>query len=209
MKATILSICDYTGNWSRPYADAAYQVIRIDLQNGQDVRLMHHVGEPIHGILAAPPCTHFSRAGASHWKNKGDAELLEGMSVVDACLRMVAIYRPTWWVLENPIGRLQDYIGPPQWKFDPWQFGDPYTKRTWLWGHFTPPLPLFSTQARCEVEPEFRMVSAGSMTRAQLRERGITKQLPRDRTAWLGSRRKAERSATPHGFSKAFFEANP
>lgn len=195
---TILSLCDFTGNWSRPYEEAGYEVIRIDLQHGQDVRLMAHVGQPIHGILAAPPCTHFSRAGAVHWKHKGDVELLEGLAVVDACLRMVAIYRPAWWVLENPIGRLKDYLGRPAWRFDPWQFGDPWTKRTWLWGHFTPPTPLFAPQARHSVKPVFRAVGGGSQTRARLSGRGIALCRP-----------TKERSATPPGFARAFFEANP
>lgn len=150
---TILSLCDHTGNWSRPYEEAGYPVIRVDLQDGQDVRLLRRIDEPIHGILAAPPCTHFSRAGAWMWEAKGEAAILEGLALIDACLRTVAIYRPTWWALENPIGRLKDYLGPPNWRFDPWMFGDPYTKRTWLWGEFTPPMPLFSAQARCVVEP--------------------------------------------------------
>jgi hypothetical protein len=60
----ILSLCDLTGNWSRPYEEAGYDVVRIDIQLGQDVRLLRFDPMPIHGILAAPPCTHFSRAGA-------------------------------------------------------------------------------------------------------------------------------------------------
>lgn len=180
----ILSLCDRTGNWSRPYLNAGYQVIRVDLQEGQDARLLRHLGEPVHGILAAPPCTHFARSGAPHWARKGEAELLDGLSVADACLRAVAIYRPTWWALENPVGRLQDYLGPPVWKFDPCDFGDPWTKRTWLWGHFTPPVPLFAPTARRRVEP-----TEGDVT---TRTRG-----------------KTARSATPEGFARAFFEANP
>ena len=152
---TILSLCDYTGNWSRPYEKAGYSVIRIDLQHGQDVRLMKRIEEPIHGILAAPPCTHFSIAGSQYWKSKGDNALLEGLAIVDACLRAVAIYHPVWWVLENPKGRLREYLGEPAWRFQPWQFGDPYTKMTCLWGHFVIPVPLFSRQARQEVEPVF------------------------------------------------------
>jgi hypothetical protein len=205
MKGVILSLCDFTGNWSRPYEQAGYDVIRVDLQHGRDVRLMRHIGMPVHGILAAPPCTHFSRAGAVHWKHKGDAELLEGLAVVDACLRAVAIYRPAWWALENPVGRLKDYLGPPHWRFHPWMFGDPYTKRTWLWGHFTPPMPLFSAQARDVVEPRFS--APGGLSQGTKAHLPTFKSL--DRTTYLGSRRKVERSATPMGFARAFFESNP
>jgi hypothetical protein len=189
---TILSLCDRTGNWSRPYEEAGYRVVRVDLARGGDVRLLRHLGEPVHGILAAPPCDHFARSGARWWAEKGEAALLDGLAIADACLRTVAIYRPVWWALENPIGRLQDYLGPPAWKFDPHQFGDPWTKRTWLWGHFTPPMPLFAPTARKAVRVDHSGRPGG-----------------RDRTTLLGSRGKAERSATPDGFSRAFFEANP
>jgi hypothetical protein len=192
MKGLILSLCDYTGNWSRPYEEAGYQVIRVDLQHGQDVRLLEQLGEPVHGILAAPPCTAFSKAGAWAWEAKGEAAILEGLAVVDACLRAVAIYRPEFWALENPAGRLKRWLGPPKWSFNPCDFGDPWTKRTYLWGHFTPPMPLFAAQARKAVAVELVGRPGG-----------------RDRSTRLSSRNKVERAATPEGFSRAFFQVNP
>jgi hypothetical protein len=183
---TVLSLCDFTGNWSRPYEEAGYDVIRVDIQMGQDVRLMKRIDYPIHGILAAPPCTHFSRAGAWLWEAKGEAAILDGLAAVDACLRAVAIYRPVWWALENPIGRLKDYLGPPAWRFDPCDYGDAWTKRTWLWGHFTPPVPIISAQARACVRPKIM-----------------------DATTRISSRNVNKRSATPPGFARAFFESNP
>ena len=185
MGPLILSLCDYSGSWSRPYADAGYEVRRVDLKHGQDVRLIEHIGEPVHGILAAPPCDHFALSGARWWEGKGEQAILDGLAIVDACLRAVAIYRPTWWVLENPVGRLRRWLGPPAWSFDPCDFGDPYTKRTHLWGHFTPPVPLMSVQARRAVAP-----SLGSKMHTAVRD-------------------KARRSVTPAGFAQAFFEANP
>lgn len=190
--AVILSLCDYTGNWSAPYAEAGYDVRRVDLQHGQDVRLLEHLRLPVHGILAAPPCTAFSKAGAWKWKEKGTAGLLEGLALVDACLRAVAIYRPVWWALENPAGRLRRWLGKPAWSFQPCNFGDPWTKRTFLWGCFTPPTPLFSEQARQAVEPLALPGAPGS----------------NDYTTRLNSK-DVRRSATPPGFAKAFFECNP
>jgi hypothetical protein len=191
--AAILSLCDYTGNWSRPYELAGYQVIRVDLANGVDVRTLEHIEQPIHGILAAPPCTHFSKSGAHLWERKGEAAILDGLSIVDACLRCVAIYRPSWWALENPAGRLKNWLGPAKWSFNPCDFGDAWTKRTYLWGDFTPPAPLFAPQARKAVAPAPMVGRPGC----------------RDRTTLLGSRGQRERSATPEGFARAFYEANP
>jgi hypothetical protein len=202
LTGTILSLCDRSGNWSRPYEEAGYRVIRLDLADGRDVRLLRvaEVEGPVTGILAAPPCDHFSKAGAWCWERKGDAALLEGLSVVDACLRLVAVHRPDWWALENPAGRLKDFLGPPAWSFDPCQFGDladdpgseAYTKRTYLWGNFTPPMPL--------------MIG---------RDAGVPRVLygvpggNRDRTTMLGSRNKVARSTTPTGFARAFYLSNP
>ena len=130
MFKTIVSLCDYSGIWSQPYVDAGYDVIRIDEQlDGQDVRLLEHPGD-VYGILAAPPCRVFCRPGARLWKEWGDGELLGGLSIVDACLRMVAICQPKFWALENPPGRLHRYLGKPALSFHPWHYGDPWTKHT-------------------------------------------------------------------------------
>jgi hypothetical protein len=58
----ILSLCDYTGEWSRPYREDDYDVIQVDLGHGQDVRLMELPSKPVHGVLAAPPCTVFANS---------------------------------------------------------------------------------------------------------------------------------------------------
>jgi hypothetical protein len=181
----VLSLCDFSGAWSAPYEAAGYEVIRVDLASGQDVRTIEHLGRPVQGILAAPPCDHFAVSGARWWEGKGMGPVLDGLAVVDACLRAVAIYRPAWWALENPVGRLRRWLGPPQFSFDPCDFGDPYTKRTHLWGDFVPPVPIVSAQARQSVAP-----SLGSKMHTMIRD-------------------KARRSETPAGFATAFFEANP
>jgi len=68
---TILSLCDYSGNWAKPYADAGYNVRLIDVKTTGDLRLLpfDQLGH-VHGILAAPPCTHFAASGARWWADK-------------------------------------------------------------------------------------------------------------------------------------------
>lgn len=141
----ILSLCDYSGVWSKPYQDAGYKVIRVDLKLGQDLRLLRHPGR-VWGVLAAPPCTVFSLAG-NRWK-RSDSDLLEALSVVDACLRLVSVSSPQWWALENPRGKLVHYLGKPRLEFEPFEYGSPWTKRTCLWGNFL--IPEFAP-----IQPEF------------------------------------------------------
>lgn len=178
---TVLSLCDHSGAWSAPYRAAGYDVRQVDLKHGDDVRVFEALPYPVRGVLAAPPCTHLASSGARWWAEKGDAALLEAMAVVDACLRIVVVHRPLWWVLENPIGRLSKYLGKPAMSFDPSDYGDPYTKRTLLWGHFAAPMktPVFASE--------------GSKMH----------KLPPSED------RQALRSITPAGFAQAFYEANP
>ncbi len=184
----ILSLCDFTGEWPRPYREAGYRVTSIDLKTTGDLRLLNPLDfGPVHGIMAAPPCTDFARSGARWWKAKG--EPLEGLSVMDACLRFVILLRPQWWAMENPVGRMKDYIGPSAFSFDPCDYGDPYTKRTQLWGSFTPPMPIFVGKhlgvAATEGSKMHRCYGGKS------------------------ERTKAARSVTPAGFANAFFRSNP
>lgn len=117
----IISLCSGTGAWECPYVEAGYTVISItkavpsNLYAQQlnskviidDVRTWMWKGagiKEVHGVLCAPPCTHLARSGARYWKDKGPAALREAMSVVDACIRLISIWKPKWWALENPIG---------------------------------------------------------------------------------------------------------
>jgi site-specific DNA-cytosine methylase len=185
---TIISLCDYTGNWVKPYYDAGYNVIQIDLQYGQDVRLLQFQGG-VYGVLAAPPCTMFAAAG-NRWRRTPE-EIQEALSIVDACLRLVVTSRPQFWALENPVGKLKRYLGDPAFRFDPCDYGDPYTKKTCLWGRFNAPKP---TQ---RVEPIKKPSSHHSID-AYLKHQGYA----------LGTQRAKLRSMTPLGFAYAFFEAN-
>ena len=122
----ILSLCDYSGSWSDPYREAGYKVIQIDFQlDGSDVRLLQRERN-VHGILAAPPCTCFASSGA--WVKRSEREMLEALSVVDACVRLAFACQPVWWALENPVGTLARYLGKPKFYFNPCDFGDPWTK---------------------------------------------------------------------------------
>lgn len=142
-------------------------------------------GLKIVGLFAMPDCTHLAGSGARWWEAKGETALLEALSLVDACLRIGFALKSQglrWCAVENPVGRLSAFLGKPRMTFQPNKYGDPYTKRTCLWGWgFSTDLP------ENEVEPT---------------EGGKMWKLP------PSDDRKALRSVTPSGFAKAFFEAN-
>ncbi len=140
----ILDLCAGTGAWSEPYLKAGYDVVRVDLP--YDIRLAEAPLSRAHGILAAPPCTVFSYARNRYEPTAN--EIMQAMSVVDACLRQIVLHRPAWWALENPVNKLRRYLGPPQWSFRQWQYGDPGEKPTGLWGSFTPPMFLVGPRSK-------------------------------------------------------------
>lgn len=185
----ILDLCGGTGSWSKPYADAGYDV-RVITIPGQDVRTYKLPDEPIYGILAAPPCTHFSTSGAQYWKAKdADGRTFEDTTILTACLMLIARGRSSFWALENPVGRMRKLLGDPQLIFNPCDYGDPYTKKTLLWGEFN--LPIKSL-----VEPEFVTGPRGR------RYSNVTWNTGSD------ERSRILRSTTPAGFANAFFKAN-
>jgi len=201
---TILDLCGGTGAWSQPYADAGYDVRVVTLPE-QDVVsyasmvIDEHLIEPgcVRGILAAPPCDHFSVSGAQYWPQKdADGRTALALDIVDACLDLIDYLNPFWWALENPVGRLKGlrahrFYGlsgtpEPRLKFDPCDYGDPYTKKTLLWGRFKIPTPNKVTPEKVCRQGSWLMKLGGKS----------------DKTKRL-------RSITPPGFAKAFFEANP
>lgn len=203
----VLSLCDYSGVWSEPYRKAGYDVIQVDLKGGMDARLFPsqaslqarlssqfddiapYIGKT-RAVLAAPVCTVFAGSGAKHART--DADILEGLSLVDACYRIAVATRADIFCLENPVGKLKKWIGEPLMRFQPYEYAgwadtpelEAYTKRTCLWGWFNTDLDYRP------VEPVL-----GSKL---WREYG-----------GKSERTKEKRSVTPQGFARAFFHANP
>ncbi len=193
----ILDLCGVTGAWSKPYKDAGYDVRLITLPD-QDVRY-YKPPENVYGILAAPPCTVFSKAA---WQiKKKDRKFNEGMEIVKACLNIIWMIQEkgaplTFWALENPMGYLYNFLGKPAFYFQPWQFGDLSflaTKRTAIWGYFNKPIKTRSIRKIPYINPH-----------TSKRDKIDGK---RENKLWYRSS-ATERAITPAGFALAFFEAN-
>lgn len=130
---TILHLCADTGSDSKPFKDAGYNVILVGSDFG--VENFSYKGQ-VHGIFANPVCTEFSTA-RSNGKARNPEE---GLKLVKECQRIIAECNPTFWVIENPAkGVLKKYLGDPQYEYEPWWYGSPWTKRTALWGKFNIP----------------------------------------------------------------------
>lgn len=195
----VLSLFDLSGEWSKPWEEAGYQVYRFDIQSDPDMGDVNKFsveffsdwfgdfdGMDIYAVLAACPCTDFASSGARHFAAKDtDGRTVASVRLVQQTLRVIEFFKPAIWAIENPVGRIEKLCALPPWRlsFDPFHFGDTYTKKTLLWGRFNADLPV------APVEP-----TEGSKMWAQYGGKSLAT--------------KNARSATPEGFSYGFFMAN-
>ncbi len=201
-KKIILDLCGGTGAWSKPYADNGYDVRVLTLPMF-DITLPYYIEQCInlkpYGILAAPPCTMFSRARTTA-KTPRDFE--GAMKIVKSCLEIIwgsqyeNRFGLKFWAMENPAGHLKRFMGEPAFKFHPYDFGDRHSKETWLWGMFN--------------EPKKTPIKLNE--KELLQSRNNTRPLPSipenySRDGYMKPV-QIRRSITPQGFAKAFYKAN-
>lgn len=198
-RKVVLSLFDLSGEWSKPWEEAGYQVYRFDIQADPDMGDVNKFsadffgdwfgdfdGMDIYAVLAACPCTDFAVSGARHFAAKdADGRTVASVNLVHQTLRVIEYFRPAIWALENPVGRIEKLCGLPPWRlsFDPCHLGDPYTKKTLIWGRFNADLPI------APVYP-----SEGSKMWSQYGGKSMAT--------------KNARSVTPEGFAYGFFMAN-
>ena len=201
LKLIILDLCGGTGSWSKPYLDAGYQVINVTLPK-YDVRT-YEPPPNVYGILSAPPCDQFSFCRTN---GKIPRDLRGAMDIVFGCLKIIwecqyriksdtqKIAPLKFWALENPNGMLKYFLGKPVYEFNPYDFGDNYKKRTFLWGCFNEPIkhPKLIFGDSPLRQPKFDMLE--------------TKKIHSEFYGILD--RKTRRAITPSNFAQAFFEAN-
>ena len=201
----IFSLCDYSGNWSKYFAENNYPVILFDLKHGDDIVDGQHevltcgkfFNYNILGVLASPPCTDFTVSGAQYWKVKdADGRTEESLKLIDSCLEIIEILKPKFFALENPVGRLpklRPELGKPSYYFNPCDYAgyshnpekDRYTKKTGIWGNSIQPEKKY-------LEP-VKVCPQGSWIQ---------------KLGGKSERTKELRSMTPLGYAKAFYLAN-
>ena len=209
MEKILISLFDYTGNWSKPYRENGWEVCQVDIKHGVDIMTWEprnllqlavkgYVPGKI-GLLAAIPCTDYAVSGARHFAAKDvDGRTEASQKLVARTKEIIDFFENTelldFWAVENPRSRihtLNPWLGKPRLKFNPCDYAgyDPvpdnsrYNKDTWLWGNFKLPEKRY-------LEP------------LQKEYPGFTK------LGGKSEKTKELRSVTPLGFSYAFYETN-
>lgn len=198
----ILDLCGGTGSWSKPYKDAGYDVRIITLPNN-DV-LTYWPPDNVYGVLAAPPCTEFSVSNCFAESRKRDES--SGLLIVNACRRIIKVCNPAFWALENPRGFLRKYMPRPTLTFQPWEYGDPWTKTTDIWGKFNLPVKSFINWQDVPKLDLYIRPGRNKPNFAFLHKSAQAK-IPQ-LAGFQADNDAAFRAITPPGFAQAFFEAN-
>lgn len=139
----IISLFDESGEISKPWRDAGYDVRQYDIKLGDD--LLKYVpmaeiielkesGKKVVGVIAQPPCTTFTVSGTRWWKerhDKHDRAMVNKMfgpfaaeyfskpkeytkALVSVVDLIVGETEPEFWAMENPVGRIASELGLPK-----------------------------------------------------------------------------------------------
>lgn len=154
----VLIACEFSGVVRDAFIRAGHDAVSCDLlpseapgphMQGDVLTLLD--GGDFDLMIAHPPCTYLSRAGARWWKVPGRAELADAAAAFVFALRDAPIPRIA---IENPIGQLNQRWRYPDQTIQPYQFGHPFSKATCLW---LKGLPLLEpTQVCTEYRPLIR-----------------------------------------------------
>lgn len=132
--AKVLVACEFSGIVREAFAALGHEAWSCDLvpseQPGQ------HIQGDVRGVLgdgwdlmvAHPPCDHLSNSGARWWyrKQQEQQEALDFVRLLlDAPIPRIC--------LENPEGKIGSTIRTHSQLIHPWEYGEPYEKKTCLW----------------------------------------------------------------------------
>jgi hypothetical protein len=138
----VLVACERSGAVRRAFRELGHDAWSCDIVPADDGDPHHLIGDAIEAaycrwavgewdmMIAHPPCEHLAASGAQYWP----AKRLDGrqfaatsffLKLYDAPIARVAI--------ENPVGFIGTVFRKADQIIQPWQFGDPFNKKTCLW----------------------------------------------------------------------------
>ena len=199
---TILHLCADTGSDSRFYRENGYNVILVGSSIG-----VENFTPPsnVYGVIANPVCTEFSTARSNGQARNPE----EGMFLVRECQRIIAQCKPHFWVIENPAkGVLRRYLGEPQYEYEPWWYGSPWTKRTALWGKFNIPRRIYSRWEDVPKIPELYTRPGRGKPSLAFMHKSAYDLIPEFRSLPRPETDAEFRSICSQRFAQAFFNAN-
>ena len=171
----VLVACEYSGVVRDAFRERGHDAVSADLLPTERPG-PHHQGdvvpllkEPWDLLIAHPPCTRLCNSGV-RWLHERD--LWDDLRVAAAFFRLFLDAPVRRIAVENPVmhGHAVELVGRRHdFTCQPYDFGDPYTKRTCFWTRNL--LPLLPTHSRpTDIRAEVHRMPPGP-DRAKLRSR--------------------------------------
>jgi len=132
----VLIACEYSGTVRDAFIKRGHEAVSCDLQATSNPG-PHYQGDVLDILndgwdlmVGHPPCTYLSYAATHVWNNPGRLQLrLEALNFFaklwEAPIKKIC--------LENPKGCASPTIAKYSQEIQPFYFGDPHIKTTWLW----------------------------------------------------------------------------
>lgn len=142
----VLVACECSGIIRQAFRDKGHDAWSCDIKHAEDKSRFHLLGrveayidQKWDLLIAHPPCTFLAAVG-EHWMKRRPERLKERTLALNFFGRFYHAPVPRICI-ENPRSFvLPKYYGPPTQKIQPYWFGNPYRKETWLWLKNLPPL---------------------------------------------------------------------
>lgn len=138
----VLIACEYSGTVRNQFALRGHDAWSCDLLPGEQDIFKQSAGAHYQGsvfdllysqkwdlMIGHPPCTYLSYCGTRHWNKPGREDLRNYAAQFFMKLWSGPVEKIC---LENPLGVISRTL-PYQQIVNPFQFGEPYRKRTCLW----------------------------------------------------------------------------
>ena len=199
----VLIACEESGAVRDQFLKQGHDAVSLDLlptsspgPHRQEPLTAEILAESWNLIVAFPPCTDLSAIGASTWKRKqadGSQQAAYEFvrSIYDSGVSKVCI--------ENPAGWMNTHWRKPDQIVNPWNFGDPFKKRTCLWLKGLPKLKIEFETIPDEVD---------YWVTGQRRSSGANKAFVQgEKTHYKATNKAFHRSKTFPGIARAMAEA--
>ncbi len=133
----VLVACEFSQVVTKAFRERGHEAYSCDLLPTEGNPEWHiqddvlkHLDDGWDLMIAHPPCTDLSVAGAAYWKVKQqdgrqEKAILFFMQLTEATIPKIAI--------ENPPGIMTKAYRKPDQYIQPYEFGHPYKKKTGLW----------------------------------------------------------------------------
>lgn len=141
----VLVACEYSATVRDAFLARGHDAWSCDLLPTEGDPARHIQGDALKAVhsrpwdllIAHPPCNHLAASGAQYWP----AKQADGRQAAAIAFFMALYNAPVERVaLENPVGILGTVFRKADQIVQPWQFGDPFNKKTCLWLRGLPPL---------------------------------------------------------------------